>query len=398
MKRFLLLITMLLLTPTVLAKNVTMDNFREEGLIVSSGDTFDYNILRTNRGDSLIFGNDFGKFEIADSKSGLYGNIDGTNLFNIQPGYMPSDIITVPKYMGKNYIYGGDYNLPRKRLGVTDSNYFVSYEPVLSYPTFEIKCDNNNHCTVIAKIEGNDFGEIYNALGELLSNISFYIVSDEYNIDNIKIPLFMDKPDGNHIVLTKDNMYASIIGDLEEADENLKRKFIDSHDNVMITYSTITSYENGNIQYGLSPVTFPMSLLLAEEFGYESENKYKEYEGVISSIYNHEPKEDEILYFEIEYPLVTFDANLKPGYENGGMISLKKGTIGISDYDEDINMSFDFNAEPFSSKVEEVKGVEEVTENPKTGIVHHTLLILLSIITLGLSYKYIYKKNMFKKI
>ena len=397
MKRYLLLITMLLLTPTVLAKNITMDNFKEEGRIIFSGDTFDYKILRTYGGYPLIFGNEFGKFEIVDSKSGLYGSIDGANLFNIQPGYISSDIIAVPKYMGKNYIYIGSDHLPRHRFGA-GSNYFVDYEPLMSYPAFEIKCDNDNHCTVITKIEGANLGQIYEILGDLLSNISFYIVSDEYNIDNIKIPLFTDKPDGNHIVLTKDNTYLENIGDSEEADENIKKKFIDSHDNVMITYSTITSYEDGNIQYGLSPITFPMSFILADEFDYDFGNKYKEYEDVMSIINTHEPVEDEISYYEIEYPLVTFDANLKPGYENGGIISLKKGTIGVGNSDEKINMSLDFNAEPFSNKVEEVKGVEEVTENPKTGIVHHTLLILLSIITLVLSYKFIYKKNMFKKI
>ena len=214
----------------------------------------------------------------------------------------------------------------------------------------------------------------------------------------------MDKPDGNHIVLTRDNMYAANIGGIGNADENLLKALLDSHDNVMVTYSTITSDENGNIVYGLSPVTFPMSFAFASildseyKSGYEEyTSRYEEYEDLLP-ILSREPEEDEITNTEIEYPLVTFDANLKPGYENGGIISLKKGTIGIGNNDENINISLDFNAEPFSNKIEEVKGVEEVTENPKTGVVHYTLLILLSIITLVLSYKFIYKKNMFKKI
>ncbi|MCR5224383.1 MAG: hypothetical protein K6C11_04475 [Bacilli bacterium] len=353
MKRYLFLLIMILITPSAYAKVFNYDGNSIEPDVFSSGDKITnvdtytpWVYFKSPYGTLAYINNNYPDIVTDDMK--YTTDILGKNVFDIKP-YVDSDLI-IPTINGKKVIWryeNTEYDEEFDEAIEVDNFY-----PMFLYPEYELKCDNNSlklgestKCTLSV------MRTLYN--DSIFFNDKFDISSEDFEISNIEPSDYYSYSDGEFV-----NDFS-----LKDLIDNKGEKGINKfYKETNLTIHFIN--EDGS----------ETSQLVEFNANYDLDN----------------------YYLTLSLPVSSFNIT-KTNNNIESVISFDNYRIFNPDVKKDLSFDNEYTAE-FTSLIEEVKGVEEVTENPKTGIVHHTLLILLSIITLVLSYKFIYKKNMFKKI
>ena len=118
---------------------------------------------------------------------------------------------------------------------------------------------------------------------------------------------------------------------------------------------------------------------------------------------SYEETEDGCFYIvyktNYEFTVLTFDAIPKDDASNIGSILTSNAKFKLYNSDEqEVVGDLDYltgDAQIDVPITGLVKGVEEVKENPKTGI-FNTLLLIIPILLFGLGYYLVIKKNIFK--
>jgi len=354
MKRYLLLLILILMTPTVYAKVFNYDGDYIEPDVFSSGDKITnvdtytpWVYFKSPYGTLAYINNNYPDIVTNDMK--YTTDIVGKNVFDIKP-FVDSDLI-IPTINGKKVTWryeNTEYDEEFDETIEVDNFY-----PVFLYPEYELKCDNNalklgesTKCTLSV------MQTVYNK-SLIFLNDKFDISSKDFEISNIETSDYYSYSDREFV---NDFSLSDLI---DTEDEKGINKFI-KETNLTVHFIN----EDGS----------ETSQLVDYKTNLDSDNYYITFSLPVAS-FNITKTSDNI------ESVISFD-NYRMFNPRGN---------------EELSLDNEYAAK-FTSHIEEVKGVEEVTENPKTGIVHHTLLILLSIITLVLSYKIVYKKNMFKKI
>ena len=304
-----------------------------------------------------------------------------------------SNEIVIPKYFGRETLWGYSLNQYSKIQPSDDSSNIELYDdfyPLMFKPEFEIRCDNENvgynekgSCSLIYKFSVIDRYAMPYIVDLMLS-------SDEYNLSNIIVnPISSMNVDDTKIsgyvvdqIKVKEYI-SNIMNNAEMLDlktPDAINKFLEKELDIKSNYICLSEI----VVPKLSPSSSQPSLGGRRIIGDKDCNGYSENEIKLAT-FDISPKRND-----------SINGSVKLSSAKIGFVNNRPREIGHEGDDEPMLMDFDYTLDGEVNSVvpiiaEEVKGVEEVTENPKTGIVNYIYLLPLVFISIYV-YHFI-KKN-----
>ena len=271
--------------------------------------------------------------------------ITGKNVFNVEENVeMP---VTVPTVYGRNAIW----NYESEEYDDIDEEWYDMdiFKALVLEPNYSIKCDkdyveygDSANCSLYM-----EYLSTVNEPG--ITMFGFNINSDDYNITNINTVNYFDNIS---------NIYRF----------NLQRYRKNNGHGVPKIEEVFDEYSLYNVE-------------LDDEANITNRTKIS-YDDIPEDVYHSE--QIKVLEFTISPKKDNADTN---------NINILKTMFRDIDSSESLNSTQTISIA--SPKKEEVKGVEEVTENPKTGLFNYLILIVPILLSL-LGYKLVLNKNIFK--
>ena len=365
----------------------------------------DRNALRQNADamDYLQFKviNQYGQ-DFYDVEDGSYTKFIIPTYYNEKPLWLYEkleNVLSTPASSGK--------------LGDT-RHYYDSFRPFISEPKFVIECEEQE-----AKV-GNTVKCSLKYKYSLYSNIGapklkpvpvhpkealperrkkdLPLTELNYGIHPLNVDLTLISPD--YVI---NNINESFISNLQIDDTHVKGLVYDSERVYeaasYYSYSQMKNNISDNLKYEEEEIyRTSCSNIYKAERSSESTNIN---EGILGGSFEH--TEDGCIYkvykINYEFTVLTFDAIPKDDASDIGSILASNAKFKLYNSEEQ-KIVGDLDYATGDAQIDVpitglVKGVEEVQENPKTGI-FNTLLLIIPILLFGLGYYLIMKKNIFK--